>query len=46
MFGDGLARGHLQTFFIIHKFNKNLDAFFQYEYFVPRDFYADKARSG
>jgi len=46
MFGDGHERGHLPTIFITHKFTKNIDAFFQYEYFIPGDFYADKAQNG
>ncbi|HGJ64373.1 TPA: hypothetical protein ENS27_03160 [bacterium] len=46
MFGKGNERGHLPTIFLTHKFNKNIDAFFQYEYFVPGDFYADKAKNG
>jgi hypothetical protein len=46
MFGDGHERGHLPTIFITHKFSKNIDAFFQYEYFIPGDFYADKAQNG
>jgi len=46
MFGDGHDRGHLPTMFLTHKFNKNIDAFFQYEYFIPGDFYADNAKNG
>jgi len=46
MFGDGHERGHLPTLFITHKVNKNIDAFFQYEYFFPGDFYGDKAQNG
>lgn len=46
MFGTGRERGHLPTVFLTHKFNKNIDGFFQYEYFVPGDFYAAKARDG
>ncbi|MCG2721162.1 MAG: alginate export family protein [Thermodesulfovibrionales bacterium] len=46
MFGDGHDRGHLPTMFLTHKFNKNIDAFFQYEYFIPGDFYADSAKNG
>ena len=46
MFGTGHERGHLPTAFITHKFNKNIDAFFQYEYFIPGNFYADKAKNG
>jgi len=46
MFGDGKERGHLPTLFLTHKFSKNIDAFFQYEYFIPGDFYADKAQNG
>ena len=45
MFSDGHERGHLPTLFLTHKFNKNIDAFFQYEYFIPGDFYADKAQN-
>jgi len=46
MFGTGHERGHLPTAFITHKFSKNIDAFFQYEYFVPGSFYADSAKNG
>jgi hypothetical protein len=46
MFDHGYERGHLPTLFLTHKFNKNVDAFFQYEYFVPENFYADKAENG
>jgi hypothetical protein len=46
MFGTGHERGHLPTAFITHKFSKNIDAFFQYEYFVPGKFYADSAKNG
>lgn len=46
MFGNGKERGHLPTLFLTHKFTKNIDAFLQYEYFVPGDFYADKAKDG
>ena len=46
MFGTGHERGHLPTAFITHKFSKNIDAFLQYEYFIPGDFYADKAKNG
>jgi hypothetical protein len=46
MFGTGYERGHLPTFRLTHKFNKNLDAFLQYEYFIPGDFYADNAKNG
>jgi hypothetical protein len=45
MFGTGHERGHLPTMFLTHKFNKNIDAFFQYEYFIPGDFYADSAKN-
>lgn len=45
MFDDGYERGHLPTLFLTHKFNKNIDAFFQYEYFIPGDFYADSAKN-
>ena len=38
-----MREGHLPTIFITHKFNKYIDAFFQYEYFIPGDFYADDA---
>ncbi|MFZ5906727.1 MAG: hypothetical protein ACOYVJ_04875 [Nitrospirota bacterium] len=44
MFAHGYERGHLPTLFLTHKFNKNIDAFFQYEYFIPGDFYADNAK--
>ena len=44
MFGNGHERGHLPTAFITHKFSKNIDAFFQYEYFVPGSFYANNAK--
>ncbi len=44
MFSDGHERGHLPTLFLTHKFNKNIDAFFQYEYFVPGNFYAYNAK--
>lgn len=46
MFDHGYERGHLPTLFLTHKFNKNIDAFFQYEYFIPGNFYADKAACG
>jgi hypothetical protein len=46
MFDDGKEKGHLPTFFVSHKFSKNIDAFFQYEYFIPGDFYADNAKNG
>jgi len=46
MFSDGLVRGHLPTLFVTHKFSKNIDAFFQYEYFIPKGFYADSAKNG
>jgi hypothetical protein len=46
MFGDGYEKGHLPTFVLNHKFNKNIDALLQYEYFIPGDFYADKAKNG
>jgi hypothetical protein len=46
MFDKGNERGHVPTLFVTHKFNKNIDAFFQYEYFIPGDFYADKAKCG
>ncbi len=46
MFGTGDERGHLPTLFLTHKFNKNIDAFFQYEYFIPGSFYADNAKNG
>jgi len=45
MFDNGYERGHLPTVFITHKFNKYVDAFFQYEYFIPGDFYADDAEN-
>jgi hypothetical protein len=46
MFNQGYERGHLPKLFLTHKFNKNVDFFFQYEYFIPGDFYADKAKNG
>lgn len=46
MFDQGYERGHLPTLFLTHKFNKNVDAFFQYEYFVPGNFYSDRAKCG
>ena len=46
MFNQGYERGHLPTLFLTHKFNKNIDAFFQYEYFIPGNFYADDAKNG
>jgi Alginate export len=46
MFAHGYDRGHLPTLFLTHKFNKNVDAFFQYEYFIPGDFYASDAKNG
>lgn len=46
MFGDGRERGHLPTLFLTHKFNKHINGFFQYEYFIPGNFYADKAACG
>ncbi|MEW6586093.1 MAG: hypothetical protein AB1442_10850 [Nitrospirota bacterium] len=45
MFAHGYERGHLPTLFLTHRFNKNIDAFFQYEYFIPGDFYADNAKN-
>jgi hypothetical protein len=45
MFDDGKERGHLPTIFIMHKFNKYIDAFLQYEYFIPGDFYGDDAKN-
>jgi len=45
MFSDGYERGHLPTIFITHKFNKYVDAFFQYEYFIPGDFYDGDAEN-
>jgi hypothetical protein len=45
MFDNGYEKGHLPTLFLTHKFNKNVDAFFQYEYFIPGDFYADDAKN-
>jgi len=45
MFDDGKERGHLPTLFLTHKFNKNIDAFFQYEYFIPGDFYNSDAEN-
>jgi len=46
MFSDGKEKGHLPTLLLSHKFSKNIDAFFQYEYFIPGDFYADNAKNG
>jgi len=46
MFGNGNERGHLPTFLLSHKFSKNIDAFLQYEYFIPGSFYADNAKNG
>jgi hypothetical protein len=46
MFDHGYERGHLPTLFLTHRFNKNIDAFFQYEYFIPGNFYADDAKCG
>ena len=46
MFAHGYERGHLPTLFLTHKFSKNVDAFFQYQYFFPGDFYASDAKNG
>jgi len=46
MFGNGHERGHLPTALITHKISKNIDAMFQYEYFVPGSFYAKDAKCG
>ena len=45
MFNDGYEKGHLPTLFLTHKFNKYMDAFFQYEYFIPGDFYDGDAEN-
>lgn len=45
MFDTGKERGHVPTVFITHKFNKYIDAFFQYDYFIPGSFYSDKAKN-
>jgi len=45
MFDDGKEKGHLPTLFLTHKFNKYVDAFFQYEYFIPGDFYNGDAEN-
>jgi len=45
MFDDGKEKGHLPTLFLTHKFNKYIDAFFQYEYFIPGDFYNGDAEN-
>ena len=45
MFANGHERGHLPTAFITHKFSKDIDAFFQYEYFIPGNFYNDSAKN-
>ena len=46
MFDDGHERGHLPTLFLTHKFNKNIDAFFQYEYFIPGNFMLTMRKTG
>jgi len=46
MFGNGYEKGHLPTLFLTHKFNKYIDAIFQYEWLIPGSFYADNARNG
>ena len=46
MFANGHERGHLPTIFITHKFSKNIDAFLQYEYFIPGNFYNSSAKNG
>ena len=45
MFANGHERGHLPTAFITHKFSKDIDAFLQYEYFIPGNFYNDSAKN-
>ncbi len=46
MLGNGYEKGHLPTLFLTHKFNKYIDAIFQYEWLIPGSFYADNARNG
>ncbi len=46
MFDHGYERGHVPTLFLTHKFNKYIDAFLQYEYFIPGDFYNGDAENG
>jgi len=46
MFSDGYEKGHLPTLLVSHKFSKNIDAYFQYEYFMPGNFYASNAKNG
>ena len=45
MFSDGNEKGHLPTLLVSHKFSKNIDAYFQYEYFMPGNFYASNAKN-
>ncbi len=40
---SGKDRGHLPTAILNHKFTKNIDGMLQFEYFVPGNFYSDKA---
>jgi hypothetical protein len=42
-FGTGMERGHLQRIKVEYAFNKNTSAYILAEYFIPGDFYADKA---
>ncbi len=40
---NGRDRGHLPTAILSHKFSKNIDGMVHLEYFVPGNFYSDKA---
>jgi hypothetical protein len=40
---DSKDRGHIVTAMLSHTFTKQIDGFFQLEYFAPGDFYADNA---
>lgn len=40
---DGKERGHLPIAILTHKFSKALDGMVQLEYFMPGNFYSDKA---
>ncbi len=40
---DSKDRGHIGTLMLTHAFTKQIDGFFQVEYFAPGDFYGDDA---
>jgi hypothetical protein len=42
---DGKERGKLATLMLTHAFNKQISGFLQAEYFVPGNFYTDKAQN-